>query len=110
MRSEALILIAFCGGLAACAEKLLPESENINVLQDTSLARHCAHLGNTFIQSKNPAMNNERQSETLLIKAKNLAYELGADTIVPMPTTFKDRQPFRFYICARNDNNGGDGN
>ena len=104
MRNKVLALVVMCSCLTACAERPLPESQNIQVIHDPDLAKHCTHFANTLIKSGNPILRREKQSEVMLIRAKNLAYELGADTVVPMPATFKDRQPFQFYICTPKDN------
>lgn len=99
-------VIVCCGLLAACGERLLPGNETIQMLDNHELATHCQYFASTLIQNKNPLFKEEKQREMLLIKAKNLAAELGADTVVPMPAAFKDRQSFRFYMCDHgNDDN-----
>ena len=100
MGGRTLALVLLCATLAACAEKLLPEGANIRVVQGTILVKDCQHLGTAMIQSKNPLPQQKEQSRRLLIRARNLAHELGADTVMPLPATLKDRQSFRFYNCG----------
>lgn len=102
MTRKIILLGLCCGLLSACAEKMLPESESIQVLEDSAMAGDCRHFANALIKNTNLLLNREKQEQRLLIKAKNLAHELGADTVMPMPSLLKDRQSFRFYLCNKN--------
>lgn len=104
MMSRKIILLGlWCGLLSACAEKLLPESENVQILNGPASVSDCRHFANVLIKNTNLLLGQEKQERQLLIKAKNLAQELGADTVMPIPSMLKDRQSFRFYLCRKNE-------
>ena len=78
------------------------EGELETQVADLKDTMKCRHLGNADIAVKPqlyPLGKETKMAEDLLVKARNLASEIGADTVVASGGISENKQTFRLYIC-----------
>ena len=95
--------ILLCASLAACGQRLTTDSELETRVADLKDTMQCRHLGNADLAVKPqlyPLGKEAKMTEDLLVKARNLASEIGADTVVPAGGIDEGKQTFRLYICS----------
>lgn len=86
---------------AGCAPKLSPEGEAVQVAALVDTVK-CRHLGVAEVSAGRrflPGGTDDGVKDELLIKARTLAAEIGADTVVASDDVADDAQNFRLYIC-----------
>ena len=97
LKKLALLLPAlYC---IACMPSLTYEGRTTQIL-DAREAIKCKHIGNNRITLHSSFSNNPtKQTQALLIEARNLAAKIGADTVVAVGQVENKQQVFKFYIC-----------
>ncbi len=89
--------------LAACTQTLTTDGELSTRSAELKDAAKCRHLGNAQVAVKLELIlgdKNAGAAANLLVKARNLASEIGADTVVPAGEITDGVQNFRLYLCA----------
>ena len=85
-----------------CGQKLSYDSELSTQVVELKDVIKCRHLGNTRL-SVPPKLytlgGQAKMARDLLVKARNLAAEVGADTVVPINEVREGKQNFRMYVC-----------
>lgn len=98
--ATALICFVCC----ACAPKLTIDGKAVTTDAATKTFK-CRHLANSRITlgkfRGNLTKNPEKLAAWLLIEARNLAAELGADTVSPTGEIENMQQKFKFYVCNK---------
>ena len=87
---------------AGCGPGLTIDGESTTRVVELRETLKCRHLGTTRV-SVNPKLylgdSREKIADALLVKARNLAGEVGADTVVASEKISEGEQSFRLYIC-----------
>ncbi len=95
--------------LAGCGQKLTTDSRLSTQVADLKDAVKCRHLGNAQVSLPRRLYHSDAAAgtaEDLLVKARNLADEIGADTVVASSGISEGKQSFRLYLC--NPKRGGE--
>ncbi len=85
-----------------CAQRLTVDSELSTRVTNLKDAAKCRHLGNTRVTTKTRFYSGDKKTkiaDALLVQARNLAHEVGADTVVPASEIDDGEQHFKLYIC-----------
>ena len=88
--------------ITACTPKLTLESELTTQVTNLKDAMKCQHLGNTQISTSSKLTDNDEDTkiaDKLLVEVRNIANEVGADTVVPISENGGGVTGFRLYIC-----------
>lgn len=103
MRLRFGIFSALLACTFGCAPELSYDGRLVQVVNDIESAQ-CRHLSNSRITlSKMQILVHrtpEKQARLLLVEARNLAGEIGADHVIPLGEQGKNSQMFKFYICG----------
>ena len=95
--AAALLLTAGCGQKLTAGGALTTQVGN---LEDTT---KCRHLGNVKVSVRTElyaVRKDQKIAEDLLAKARNIASEVGIDTVVPLDEIADGGQSFGLYICG----------
>ena len=101
LRPVALLSAALIAAAAGCGPQPSLESEAVQATTLTDAVK-CRHLGTAKVSAGRdflPGDKDERIKEELLTKARELAVEVGADTVAASGEITDGAQNFRLYIC-----------
>ena len=96
------LLATVCALALACAEKLTLDSElgtQVAELKDTIKCRHLGNVRATVKSELYSVGKTGKIAADLLVTARNLATEVGADTVVADGGINDGKQNFRLYLC-----------
>lgn len=98
------LTLALLVPLSACTwVTLTPSGEKARVLSEAEVV-NCKRLGTTTVTTKDKVANIYRNEDTVAKEletlARNSAYELGGDTVVPLGTPVEGTQSYAVYKCV----------
>ncbi len=100
VRAVALLSAALIA-LSACGPRLSPESDAVQITELIDAVK-CRHLGTAKVTAGKdflPGDKDGRIRDELLRKARDLAVEVGADTVAASGEIADGARNFRLYIC-----------
>ena len=85
-------------GAAGCGVSLSHDGEMAEV-KEWAAVRDCRHLGSSIIEVDD--ITNEEEYAAVIVRARNLAGEIGADTVALKGEPDVNGQMVQLYICRR---------